>query len=81
MKFDFSVQASPKTHESRITCPVFLFHATGDKMSKYAESQRADQRMRELGIDVAFITYPGGDHYNPMIESGIPQAIEWMKRH
>ncbi|HAY83190.1 MAG TPA: hypothetical protein DCY79_25570 [Planctomycetaceae bacterium] len=78
---DFAVQSSPKTHEARIQCPVFLFHASGDQVCDIEDSQAAEARMQALGIDVTLATTAGGDHYNPMINDGIFRAIEWMQQH
>jgi acetyl esterase/lipase len=57
-------------------CPVFLFHAEDDsnvpcEQSKEYASTRGDR--------VKIVTVPTGDHYDSMIHSGIPAAIEWLK--
>ena len=57
-------------------CPVFLFHAEDDsnvpcEQSKEYASTRGDR--------VKIVTVPTGDHYDSMINRGIPAAIDWLK--
>jgi dipeptidyl aminopeptidase/acylaminoacyl peptidase len=76
---DFAVQSSPTTHESRLSCPVFLFHAEGDENVSVEESRSFANRLKGAGKDVTIVTVPGGDHYQSMIDQGIPKGIEWLK--
>jgi dienelactone hydrolase len=76
---DFVVQSSPHTHESRLNCPVFLFHAEEDENVDVQDSKDFADRLRQAGKDVTLATVPGGDHYESMIDEGIPKAIEWLK--
>ena len=76
---DFAVQSSPKTHESRLNCPLFLFHAEGDENVDVDESRAFADRLKGAGKDVTIVTVSGGDHYESMIEQGIPKGIEWLK--
>lgn len=76
---DFLVKSSPKTHQARINCPVFLFHARDDSKIDIAETIQFAKRLRAAGKDVTFAEVPTGGHYDAMIESGIPKGIEWLK--
>ena len=76
---DFSIQCSPKTHESRIHCPIFLFHASDDSNVPASASREAKQRMEALGINCTYVEVPAGEHYDSMIEEGIPAGIKWLK--
>ena len=76
---DFVVQSSPRTHESRLNCPLFLFHADDDSNVPSSESRNFAARLTALGKDVTHKTVPSGDHYDSMIEEGIPAGIEWIK--
>lgn len=76
---DFVVQSSPKTHVSRLNCPVFLFHAHDDDVVDVAETEEFVSLLRLQGRDVTLKTVPGGGHYDAMIASGIPEAINWLK--
>ena len=70
---------SPITHASKIRCPVFLFHAENDSNVPISDSQMMAQRLRSAGGNVTFDTVPVGDHYDSMIQQGIPRAIGWIK--
>jgi len=76
---DFVVQSSPKTHVSRLNCPVFLFHAQDDEVVEVGETEEFVSLLRLQGRDVTLKTVPSGGHYNPMISQGIPEAINWIK--
>ena len=76
---DFVVQSSPRTHESRLNCPLFLFHAEDDSNVPVEDSRDFASRLKQAGKDVTFVTVPTGDHYDSMIEEGIPKAIAWLK--
>jgi dienelactone hydrolase len=77
---DFVVQSSPKTHESRLNCPVFLFHAEDDSNVPCQDSRDCEKRLKGLGKNVTLVTVPTGDHYDSMIEQGIPRAIDWLRQ-
>jgi dienelactone hydrolase len=76
---DFIVQSSPRTHESRLNCPLFLFHADDDSNVPASESRNFAARLKALGKDVTHKTVPSGDHYDSMLQEGIPAGIEWIK--
>ena len=76
---DFLVRSSPKTHLSRFNCPVFLFHAADDSVVPISRSTEFDQALRQLGKTVHLSQVPVGEHYDSMIQQGIPQAIQWLK--
>ena len=76
---DFIVQSSPRTHESRLNCPLFLFHAEDDSNVSVTESRLFAERLKGLGKDVTLNIVPEGDHYDSMIDEGIPTGIEWIK--
>lgn len=77
---DFAVQSSPKTHEARLNCPVFLFHADDDTNVPCEDSRACSQRLKGLGKNVTLVTVRTGDHYESMIDEGIPAAIAWLKQ-
>jgi dienelactone hydrolase len=76
---DFVVQSSPNTHESRLNCPVFLFHAEDDGNVDVEETEEFAARLKQRGRDVTLKIVPTGDHYDSMIDEGIPAAIQWLK--
>lgn len=77
---DFAVQSSPKTHEARLNCPVFLFHGEDDSNVPCADSRACERRLKALGKNVTLQTALQGDHYDSMIDLGIPMAINWLKQ-
>lgn len=77
---DFAHRSSPKTHADRLNCPVFLYTAADDGNVPAAEVQAAADELRSRGKDVTIEVAPSGDHYQPMIDTGIPAAIAWMKK-
>ena len=78
---DFLVKSSPRTHEMRINCPVMLFHAADDSNVPIRESRAFVSRLQSAGKDVTIKEVATGDHYQPMIDTGIPTGIEWIKQH
>ena len=78
---DFVIRSSPKTHQDRITKPVYLFHALDDSIVPNGDARYLYDALRRRNIDVTYDTVPHGDHYFPMIEEGIPNGIRWIQRH
>jgi dipeptidyl aminopeptidase/acylaminoacyl peptidase len=76
----FLKQSSPKTHVSHVGCPLFLFHASDDSNVPVSETNAFATQLRAAGKAVEFHTVPTGDHYDSMIQAGIPKAIEWLKQ-
>ena len=77
---NFLQKSSPRTHSPSINCPVFVFHASDDSNVPYAESQQFVTNLKSAGKD-AQMSEPAafGDHYQPMIDEGIPRAIVWLR--
>ena len=76
----FVRQESPLTHVKSLNCPVFLFHAEGDSNAPISESQALAARLTTQGTLCQLETVPDGDHYDSMLEEGIPRGIAWLKR-
>lgn len=77
----FAKQSSPATHAGKLNCPVFLFHAADDQNVSIRETQKFAGLLRSLGKDVTLETVPRGDHYDSMVDQGIPAAIRWLQAH
>lgn len=67
-----SVGASPQARQ-------FLFNAEDDSIVDAAETRAAAAGLRGLGKDVTLEIVPTGDHYDAMIDEGIPRAIQWLR--
>ncbi|RLS55767.1 MAG: hypothetical protein DWH91_08465 [Planctomycetota bacterium] len=80
---EFVKKSSPMTHFHQVKCPVFLFHAIDDSNTPYADTVKYHERLKSAGKDTTLSEPPAqGDHYQPMIDQGIPRAIQWLKdRH
>lgn len=76
---DFAKQYAPINHADRLRCPLFLFHADDDSNVPTSDNAAFADAVRRAGNkDVTFVRVPTGDHYNSMIEQGIPKAIDWL---
>ena len=76
----FANQSSPLSHVSRVNCPVFLFHAADDSNISVADSRHFADRLKQNGKSVEYVEVPTGNHYDSMIQQGIPRAIPWLKQ-
>jgi acetyl esterase/lipase len=77
---EFVKQSSPKTHIAEFQCSVFLFHALDDGNVPASDSRTFAAALRSAGKQVTLRNVPIGNHYQSMIEKGIPQAIAWLQR-
>jgi len=75
----FLQQSSPVTHSSRLTCPVFLFHARDDSNIEWTDTQKFASLVEKAGTKPTLKFVPVGEHYDSMIDQGIPQAIAWLR--
>jgi dienelactone hydrolase len=71
---------SPYSNASRISCPVFLFHARDDSNEPWSTTNDYASQLKRLRKNATFVSVDRGDHYQPMISSGIPKAIEWFQQ-
>jgi dienelactone hydrolase len=75
---DFLKRSSPLTHTDRLKCPVFIFHARDDSNVPISESTAFVKTLKSSNSNVTFAETPSGNHYDSMVEKGIPQAIKWL---
>jgi len=76
---DFDRKASPKNQVARLQRPVFLFQAKDDSKVPLPTTERFVELLRLTNPRVTFQTVETGDHYEAMIEQGIPAGIRWIK--
>ena len=76
----FVRQESPLRHFQTLKCPVFLFHVEADTNAPFEESQKFAALLTAQGTHCQFESVPDGDHYNSMLEEGIPRGIVWLKK-
>lgn len=77
---DFFCQSSPKTHHQKINCPVFLFSAEDDDVVEIKVTRAFEKLLKAHNNSVTLETVPSGDHYDSMIEDGIPKGVAWLKQ-
>lgn len=77
---DFIRFSSPKTHVQKLKCPVFLFHAQDDRNVPVSQTTTFATLLKMTNSDVTLDTSARGDHYQSMIDTGIPRGIAWIKK-
>lgn len=70
---------SPKQHTEGPTCPVFLFNAKDDEVIKFKDVSDYAAELTKVNPKVKFVDGGRGGHYDPMVERGIPAAIDWLR--
>lgn len=76
---EFLRRTSPVRQIAQLQCPTFLFHAEDDSVIAIAESEAFAEALKKTNSRVTFVRAERGDHYDSMIEEGIPQAIRWLQ--
>lgn len=76
----FVHDASPISHATDLKCPLFLFHAEDDSVCSIEDSARFVSLVKSRNPNVTFVRVPTGEHYDSMIQQGVPRAIEWLKK-
>ena len=70
---------SPITYADRFKCPLFVFHARDDSNEPFQNTEAFVTKLKESTAKVDFAVVNSGDHYDSMIQAGIPQAIQWIR--
>lgn len=76
---EFIRLSSPREHYESIDCPIFLFHARGDQVTSFAATKQFAELLKSKGKDVELVSSDGVDHYQTMIDEGIPRGIQWIQ--
>lgn len=76
----FVDQNSPLNFAGNARCPLFIFHAKDDSNEPFATTQTFVNQLKRTSTKVTFSTVDQGDHYQPMIDQGIPRAIDWLNQ-
>ena len=77
---EFLRLSSPQTHIKNLKCPVFIFHSRGDQVTSFQNSYQFASQLTAQGTNVEFVAGDGSDHYQTMIDEGLPKGIEWIKK-
>lgn len=75
----FLANFSPEGNTKALRCPVFLFHAADDSVIPLASVTEYEAKLKETNPRVTFVRVQTGDHYDSMIQQGIPAGIQWLR--
>ncbi|MGC4046367.1 MAG: alpha/beta fold hydrolase [Armatimonas sp.] len=70
---------SPDQNVMRIRMPTFVFHARDDSNLPFAVTEHYARALQVQNPLNAFVAADSGDHYDSMIEKGVPAGIRWLK--
>ncbi len=76
----FVQKYSPHLHVQSFGCPLYLFHAQDDDNVPFQQSQTFANLLRGQGKEVHLAQTNVGGHYESMVKSGIPLAIDWLAK-
>ena len=76
---DFLARRSPNAAVGKLTCPLFLFHADDDSVVPKAGVEEFAAMVQSTNARVTYVHVPSGEHYDSMIQQGIPRAIQWLQ--
>ncbi len=69
---------SPNANVDKLQVPVFLFHARDDSNVPVGDTQAFVNLLKGRGKSVTLDLVDSGNHYDSMINEGIPHAIAWL---
>ena len=75
---DFLTRSSPNTHPEKVRCPLFLFHADDDSNLPTLDVDAFAAQVQQTNSAVTYVKVPTGNHYQSMIDEGVPRAITWL---
>ncbi|MBC7966195.1 MAG: prolyl oligopeptidase family serine peptidase, partial [Fuerstia sp.] len=76
---EFDRQFSPIGNVQKLKCPLFVFQARDDSVVEAAETKRFVDQARAHNQQVEYVEVDFGEHYDSMIQQGIPRAVQWLK--
>lgn len=77
---DYLKSGSPASYINKLKSPVFLAHAKDDDNEPHANSTAYVNNLKSSGGTIEFLSLPRGGHYQELISSSMPKAIEWLKK-
>lgn len=77
---EFDRQFSPMANVQKLKCPVFVFQARDDSVVEAGETKRFVDQARAHNQQVEYVEVDFGEHYDSMIQQGIPRAVQWLKK-
>ena len=77
---EFDRQFSPIGNVQKLKCPLFVFQARDDSVVEAGETKRFVDQARAHNQQVEYVEVDFGEHYDSMIQQGIPRAVQWLKK-
>lgn len=80
---DFWKSISPTSYLSDISGPIELHHGLNDETVPWEFSESLKNSMEQVGKEVEYYTYPGGDHNlsDPNFGLAMRRSIEFFNKH
>ena len=76
---EFLKNTSPLRRIDQLHCPLFLFHAADDSLISVTESEAFAETLKKTNPRVTFERVATGDHYDSMVEKGVPKGVQWLR--
>jgi dipeptidyl aminopeptidase/acylaminoacyl peptidase len=76
----YVARSSPHARAADLKCPVFLFQAADDGVIPPRTTRNFAELVRRTNPRVTYEEVPSGNHYDSMINEGIPRAVAWLKK-
>ena len=76
---EFDRRFSPIGNVQKLKCPLFVFQARDDSVVEAGETKRFVDQARVHNNQVEYVEVDFGEHYDSMIQQGIPRAVQWLK--
>jgi dipeptidyl aminopeptidase/acylaminoacyl peptidase len=76
---EYTDMISPNRNVAKVNCPIFLFHARDDSNEPFQYTSSYARQLERAGKAVEFHAAMRGDHYQSMIDEGIPLGIQWLQ--
>jgi len=70
---------SPRTNETKLSCPLFLLYARDDNIVPPAQARECAERLEALKKPVTLEGVPSGGHGESLLRQAIPRVIEWLQ--
>ncbi len=79
------IEASPVFYVSADDPPILLVHGDADSTVPFSQSQVFEQRLSDIGVEVALIQVPGGGHGRQIEVPNAPDyvnaTVDWFDQH
>ncbi len=76
---EYLTSGSPISYIDKYEKPLFVFHARDDSNEPFRNTEQFVTAMKSSKAKLTFAAVNTGDHYQSMIDQGIPQAIQWIQ--